>query len=149
MVDPTLTQESLTESEQHVSGCGNWRFGTRQGMARRKDFCALSFATVRLSGPVRALKYGAHGLSMRPIYVGPSGSYRKRSPTKIRIWPWVAPLRQTRLPLDSLFGGPRQRLISVSHARHPADQDRCNREWRCKKSDQFKYRSPKFDAVRT
>jgi hypothetical protein len=73
-----------------------------------KRFLRAVFATVPLSGPVRALKYGEHGLGMRPVYVGPVVLYRKRSPTKIRIWPWVAPLRQTRPPLDGPFGGPRQ-----------------------------------------
>ena len=102
IIDLTPTQESLIESEQHVSGRNDvviGRFGTRQSMTKDERFCTLFLPQYLLSGQARALKYGEHGLGVRPVYVGPAVLI-KRSPTKIRVWPWVAPLRQTRPPLD-------------------------------------------------
>ena len=85
MVGPTLKQESLTKSEQHVRYRNDVVIGTQQRHGENEDFCTLSlpqYLCLGQSGPVRALKYGEHGLGMRPVYVGPVVLYRKRSPTK-------------------------------------------------------------------
>src|SRR5271170_8234792 len=75
IIDLTPTQESLIESEQHVSGRNDvviGRFGTRQSMTKDERFCTLFLPQYLLSGQARALKYGEHGLGVRPVYVGPA-----------------------------------------------------------------------------